>query len=80
MTFPDSAEIFAANDEAAAAVSEPGRPRSDHPLEDRILKTSINDDLFEAITRKPIRATDAEINTNPRSHSAKLRIVKPVER
>lgn len=51
-----------------------------HSLEDRILKTSINDDLFEAITRKPIRATDAEINTNPRSHSAKLRIVKPVER
>ena len=51
-----------------------------HSLEDPILKTSINDDLFEAITRKPIRATDAEINTNPRSYSAKLRIVKPVER
>jgi len=47
-----------------------------HSLEDRILKTSINEnDLFEAITRKPIRGTDS-----PRSHSAKLRIAKPVER
>jgi len=50
-----------------------------HSLEDRIVKTSINEnDLFEAITRKPITASDAEIDANPRSRSAKLRVAKRV--
>lgn len=50
-----------------------------HSLEDRIVKTGINEnELFEAITRKPITASDAEIDANPRSRSAKLRVAKRI--
>ena len=62
-----------------------------HSLEDRIVKTFLNDrskpasgsrhapvdtgpaTSFELITRKPLLASDEEINLNPRARSAKLR-------
>lgn len=63
-----------------------------HSLEDRLVKNFINKgkfygevekDLFgnelkplQAITRKPIEATDDEIGRNPRARSAKLRIAE----
>lgn len=66
-----------------------------HSLEDRIIKNHIrsgnmqgtlNKDFFghvnkpwEAINRKPITATEQEIENNPRSRSAKLRIAKKIE-
>jgi 16S rRNA (cytosine1402-N4)-methyltransferase len=46
-----------------------------HSLEDRIVKNAFREDAcFDMITRKPIRATDAEVARNPRSRSACLRV------
>ena len=50
-----------------------------HSLEDRIVKTAFRDDpLLEAVTRKPIEASEEEIAQNPRSRSAKLRVAQRV--
>ncbi|MFT5523826.1 MAG: 16S rRNA (cytosine1402-N4)-methyltransferase [Pirellulaceae bacterium] len=46
-----------------------------HSLEDRRVKEAFrDDDRLEVISRKPIRPTDEEIDVNPRSRSAKLRV------
>jgi 16S rRNA (cytosine1402-N4)-methyltransferase len=46
-----------------------------HSLEDRRVKEAFRDsDAFDTITRKPVIATDDEIQRNPRSRSAKLRV------
>ena len=48
-----------------------------HSLEDRFVKHAMrDDDRWEVVTRKPLRPTDAEIDANPRSRSAKLRVAK----
>ncbi len=48
-----------------------------HSLEDRIAKDSIREGaqkgIWKVLTRKPVTATEEEINRNPRSRSAKLR-------
>ena len=48
-----------------------------HSLEDRIAKDSIREGaqkgIWNVLTRKPVIATEEEINRNPRSRSAKLR-------
>ena len=50
-----------------------------HSLEDRIVKRAINgSDTLEAINRKPITASDAELDANSRSRSAKLRVAKRI--
>ena len=50
-----------------------------HSLEDRIVKHAMRDDpRLEVVTKKPIVATDAEVDENPRSRSAKLRIARRV--
>ncbi len=49
-----------------------------HSLEDRIVKNTFREwkeeGLGEVLTRKPIVPSDQEIRTNPRSHSAKMRV------
>jgi len=46
-----------------------------HSLEDRIVKQAFrSDETLEIITKRPITASDAELEQNPRSRSAKLRI------
>ncbi|NJK34404.1 MAG: 16S rRNA (cytosine(1402)-N(4))-methyltransferase RsmH [Oscillatoriales cyanobacterium SM2_2_1] len=46
-----------------------------HSLEDRLVKNAFrNDPHLEVITKKPITATAAEQQQNPRSRSAKLRV------
>ena len=49
-----------------------------HSLEDRIVKHTLRalqqrDALVQVLTKKPLVATDAEVERNPRSRSAKLR-------
>ena len=46
-----------------------------HSLEDRRVKTAfLRDERLQRVTRKPLRADEAEQEVNPRSRSAKLRI------
>ena len=48
-----------------------------HSLEDRRVKEAFrDDDRYEVLTRKPLRPDEAEINTNPRARSAKLRVAR----
>jgi 16S rRNA (cytosine1402-N4)-methyltransferase len=48
-----------------------------HSLEDRIAKDSFREGaqhgIWKILTRKPVTASEEEINRNPRSRSAKLR-------
>ena len=51
-----------------------------HSLEDRITKEIFRDDpRYEALTKKPLRPTEAEMVRNPRSRSAKLRVAKRIQ-
>jgi 16S rRNA (cytosine1402-N4)-methyltransferase len=48
-----------------------------HSLEDRIVKHALKEsEYLRVITKKPIVPTDAEIESNPRSRSAKLRVAE----
>jgi len=53
-----------------------------HSLEDRIAKEKIRkcskEQLLNIITKKPLRPTDQEIETNVRSRSAKLRVAERI--
>lgn len=53
-----------------------------HSLEDRIVKNMFKDFLkeekLEILTKKPIVPTDQEIEENPRSRSAKLRVAEKI--
>jgi len=48
-----------------------------HSLEDRIVKDALRDGakagIYEVLTKKPLTATEEEIDRNPRSRSAKMR-------
>ena len=51
-----------------------------HSLEDRIVKLAFKEaDDLEVITKKPLVPTDAEQTSNPRSRSAKLRVVEKAQ-
>jgi 16S rRNA (cytosine1402-N4)-methyltransferase len=46
-----------------------------HSLEDRLVKEAFRDDArLDVVTRRPLRATEAETFNNPRARSAKLRV------
>ncbi|HJZ91916.1 MAG TPA: 16S rRNA (cytosine(1402)-N(4))-methyltransferase RsmH [Gemmataceae bacterium] len=48
-----------------------------HSLEDRRVKQAFRDrQAWESVTRKPVTAADDEVRDNPRSRSAKLRVVR----
>jgi 16S rRNA (cytosine1402-N4)-methyltransferase len=53
-----------------------------HSLEDRTVKNFIKDQVREgtgkAITKKPLKPTEREVEANPRSRSAKLRIIEKI--
>ena len=53
-----------------------------HSLEDRIVKDALRDGvkqgLYQLLTKKPVTATEAEMERNPRSRSAKLRAAERV--
>lgn len=48
-----------------------------HSLEDRLVKEGFrNDATLTVVTRRPIRPTESEVEANPRSRSAKLRVAE----
>ena len=48
-----------------------------HSLEDRRVKTAfLSDERLERVTRKAVKATDVEIEANPRSRSARWRVAR----
>ena len=53
-----------------------------HSLEDRIVKDALRDGardgIYEALTKKPLTATEEEIDRNPRSRSAKMRVAEKI--
>lgn len=50
-----------------------------HSLEDRIVKQVLNQNNdLEVLTKKPTQASEAELEANPRSRSAKLRVAKRI--
>jgi len=50
-----------------------------HSLEDRRVKQAFRTrEIWEALTRKPLQATEDEVRNNPRARSAKLRVAKRV--
>ena len=57
-----------------------------HSLEDRIVKHTFRtlangpDASVKVLTKKPVTASDNERNRNPRSRSAKLRVVERVSK
>ena len=53
-----------------------------HSLEDRIVKTTFrrwtDEGLAKALTKKPLRPSEAECETNPRSRSARVRAIQNI--
>jgi 16S rRNA (cytosine1402-N4)-methyltransferase len=71
--------------EAAPRVLKPGGRLvviSFHSLEDRIVKDALRDGaksgIYNVLTKKPVTATEEEIDRNPRSRSAKLRAAEMI--
>jgi len=51
-----------------------------HSLEDRIVKHRLKEsELLKVLTKKPIEATEAEVQDNPRARSAKLRVAERID-
>ena len=71
--------------ESAASVLKPGGRLvviSFHSLEDRIVKDAMREGaklgLYKLLTKKPVTASEDEIDRNPRSRSAKLRAAEKI--
>ncbi|MGA9497063.1 MAG: 16S rRNA (cytosine(1402)-N(4))-methyltransferase RsmH [Terriglobales bacterium] len=72
--------------EAAPRALKPGGRLvviSFHSLEDRIVKDALRDGSkqgwYQVLTKKPVTASEEEIDRNPRSRSAKMRAAEKVE-
>jgi 16S rRNA (cytosine1402-N4)-methyltransferase len=80
MAVNDELGELAALCEAAAQVLVPGgvlAVLAFHSLEDRLVKRTFSDRArWQPLVRKPITASDAEVERNPRARSAKLRAAR----
>ncbi len=81
----DLKELVSGKTAGAPSVLKPGGRLviiSFHSLEDRIVKDAMRDGAKEGwlrvLTKKPVTASDAEVDRNPRSRSAKLRAAEKV--
>jgi 16S rRNA (cytosine1402-N4)-methyltransferase len=76
-------EEIAASLPQAADLLEPGGclvVLAYHSLEDRIVKRFvIGEPRLRAVTKRPVRATDAEVAANPRARSARLRAAERLQ-
>jgi len=79
-TYEDAQNDLKALMEAAPRVLKPGGRLviiSFHSLEDRIVKDAMREGAkdmhFRLLTKKPVMASEDEIDRNPRSRSAKMR-------
>jgi len=71
--------LEAALEQAATLLAPQGRLAviSFHSLEDRLVKQRFRSDpRYRALTRKPISASEAEVASNPRARSARLRVAE----
>jgi 16S rRNA (cytosine1402-N4)-methyltransferase len=77
-------DVKALLNSAPSALKKQGRVViiSFHSLEDRIVKDAIREGAqkgwYEMLTKKPVTATEEEIESNPRSRSAKLRAAERI--
>jgi 16S rRNA (cytosine1402-N4)-methyltransferase len=81
----DLKELVSGKTAGAPSVLKPGGRLviiSFHSLEDRIVKDAMRDGAKEGwlrvLTKKPVTASDAEVDRNPRARSAKLRAAEKV--